>query len=107
MAGKTAKKTAPGRPFRKGYDPRRGSGKKGRSGRLPDEFKQLLASLASREETIKALEQILSDPSHPQFMQALKFTADRGYGPPKQAVEVDPTGPILVMSDINALKGTG
>ncbi len=80
MREKTARKTLRGRQFRNCYDPRRGSGKKGRSGRLPDEFKQLLASLASREETVKALEQILSDPDHPHFIRALQFAADPGYG---------------------------
>lgn len=40
--GKTAGKTA-GRPFRRGADPRRGAGKKGRSGRRPDWLKALMA----------------------------------------------------------------
>ena len=38
MRQKTAKKT-PGTPFRKGHDPRRGGGKKGRSGRPKLAFK--------------------------------------------------------------------
>jgi len=81
-----------GKPFQPGPDPRRGHGpEKGapNAGRPPDEFKRLMASLASREETIHALEQILADPSSPHYIQALKFAADRGYGVPTQPVELE------------------
>jgi hypothetical protein len=46
------KKTAPktvGRPFAKGADPRRGYGKPGRSGRLPNQFKAELESIRNEE----------------------------------------------------------
>ncbi len=67
------------RPFQKGHDPRRGRGpRKGtpNAGRPPDEFKAQMAALASREETVRALEAILSDPEHTHFIQALKFAAE-------------------------------
>ncbi len=105
MSGNTAQKTAVGRPFRKGYDPRRGCGRKGRSGRPPDEFRRQLAELASREETVAALEAILSDPNHPQFMKALQFAADRGYS---MLTKPDSAStPLLVVGDLQSLNGAG
>lgn len=88
-----------GRPFSKGHDVRRGHGpKRGapNAGRPPDEFKALLAALASREETVRALETILADPNHPHFIQALKFAADRGYGHPNHNVSLDVPAVVLV-----------
>ena len=55
-----------------------------------------LAALASREETLRALETILADPNHPHFIQALKFAADRGYGRPNHDVSLDVPAVVLV-----------
>lgn len=54
-------------------------GHRGGSGRPPDEFKLLLASLASRARTVAALSKILKDKDHPLFMKALQYASDRGY----------------------------
>lgn len=96
MDDQTSQQTSPGpirgRPFQLGPDHRRGRGPaKGaaNAGRPPDEFKRLMASLASREQTIRALAHILENPSHPHFLGALKFVAERGYGLPLQTIDVD------------------
>lgn len=56
-------------------------------GRPPDVFKQLCRDLASGALTIQAVTGILSDASHPQFMAALKWATEHGYGKPKESVE--------------------
>jgi hypothetical protein len=98
--GKSAEKSAAsGRPFETGTDSRRGRGPaKGapNAGRPPDEFKRRLAALASGPETLRALEQILSDPGHQHFIQALKFASERGYGIPKQTVDLEGGVQIIV-----------
>ena len=91
---KSAKKSAsaPGIPFKKGHDVRRGRGPRrgaANAGRPPDEFRAELAQLVSRDETLRALATILSNPNHPHFVHALKYCADRGYGKPLQGVAVD------------------
>lgn len=92
----------PPRPFRPGPDPRRGRGpKKGapKAGRPPDEFKQMLAALASWSRTLGAVEAILADPNHPHFMRALDYVSERGYGKVAQGMEVSAPGggPVEVL----------
>lgn len=87
---KSAKKSAPGRPFQPGTDQRRGNGpSKGapNAGRPPDKFKELCRELASGQKTIEAVEAILEDQSHSQFMAALKWASEHGYGRPSQPLE--------------------
>lgn len=75
-------------PFKRGPDPRRGKGPKpGTGGRPRDEFRALLRELASRPETVAGLDAILSDPGHPQYLRALEFVTERGYGKEPQAIE--------------------
>lgn len=72
---KTAKKTArrgSGKPFQKGDDPRRGVGKKGRSGRPPEQFRRFLARLRRDPEFHDALELAAKDPNSRGFSSALK-----------------------------------
>ena len=81
---KSAKPRGPGRPFQKGGDPRSGRGPaKGapNAGRPPDEFKAMLAGLASWDVTLGSIAAILGDPSHPHFVKALEYVSDRGYTP--------------------------
>lgn len=63
-------------------------GKKGRSGRKPDEFNAACAALA--DDTLRRgyVTKILRKPDHPQFMSALRWATDRGYGPVAQAHEI-------------------
>jgi hypothetical protein len=61
-------------------------GNKG-GGKTKEEFKTILQTLASKEETVRALEQLLMAPDHPAFLGALKYATEHGYGKPAQAVE--------------------
>lgn len=83
--------------FQRGYDPRRGCGVKGRSGRKPNAFKALCRELASADNVLNALEAILGDVHHPAFMQALKFVTNYGYGPATRShdtnARTDPSAP--------------
>lgn len=88
-ARKSARKSAPGVPFQAGADRRRGRGpKKGTGGRPPDAFKALCQDLASGKVTVANVRAILTDKDHPQFMPALRWATENGYGKPSQAVEL-------------------
>lgn len=95
-AAKSAQKSAPpGVPFQQGNDRRRGKGPpKGQGGRPPDEFKALCQELATRDLTVDAVKGILEDPSHGQFMAALKWATENGYGKPAQPIEGNPDKPL-------------
>lgn len=88
MAESSDKSSKPvrGRPFVKG-DPRIRPGRNG--GRPKDEWKAALRALASADEVLDAVAAILSDPSHPQFLRALEYASERGYGKEAQGVEGD------------------
>jgi hypothetical protein len=96
-AKKSARKSAKkgrGKPFVAG-DPRSGRGpRKGapNAGRPPDAFKALCQEMATRDETLAAVRAILADRTHPQFMAALKWASENGYGRPTQALEVTGKG---------------
>jgi hypothetical protein len=83
-AKKSAKPRGKGVPFAKGGDPRQGRGPAPgapNAGRPPDEFKAMLAGLASWDVTLGSIAAILADPSHPHFVKALEYVSDRGYTP--------------------------
>jgi hypothetical protein len=63
-------------------------------GRPPDAFRELCRELASAEKTIGSIRVILGNPKHPQFVAALKWASEHGYGKPKQDVAV--TGDITL-----------
>lgn len=91
----TARKTAakaPGKPFVKGNDPRRGVGVKGRSGRHPDAFKEMCRAAASSDETETAVLTILRNPKHPAFIGALKWATEHGYGAAPKSLDVTSGG---------------
>ena len=71
-------------------------GTAGGLGRPPDEFKRRMSACVSREQTLKALEEILADRDHPHFMRALEFAAARGYGAVKQEVSLEGGATILI-----------
>lgn len=73
--------------LKKGHDPRRHPGGAPGSGRKPDEFKEMCRRLASGEATAKRVMKILGDENHPQFMAALKWATEQGYGKATQSVE--------------------
>jgi hypothetical protein len=108
---KAAKKTAPNTALTLAPAPRKGGarlpvgnhpkntgGKKGRSGRKPDEFKAMMRELVSHDDATKALKAILSEPGHPQYVSAYRMAAEFGYGKASQPVEHtgEGGGPISV-----------
>lgn len=62
-------------------------GNKGSNGRPPDAFRQLCRELASGEKTIESVIKILDNPDHPQFVAALRWATEHGYGKPAQTLE--------------------
>lgn len=64
--------------------PGAGGGRQPGAGRPPNEFKALCQRLASRDATVKRVASILRDATHPQFMPALKWATENGYGKPDQ-----------------------
>lgn len=100
---KTAAKTATPSPLNGvalpvGAHPGNTGGKPGRSGRKPDEFKAFMRQLVSSTQVESALEGILSNPMHSDFIKAYKMAAEFGYGRATQAVELtgENGGPLLV-----------
>lgn len=85
--------------FNKGYDSRRGVGKKGRSGRTPEAWRELCRELVSRKATIKAAKTILENEDHPAWTGAFKFMAEQGYGRAKESLELKGT---LTLEDLVA-----
>jgi hypothetical protein len=49
-----------------------------------------------RDAILAKLEAVLSDPSHPAWLGALKFVTEQGYGKAPQAIEplVEPEPPV-------------
>jgi len=102
---KTATKTARPSPINGqrlpvGAHPGNTGGKKGRSGRKPDEFKAMMRALVSHDGAAKALQEIVNDPTHPQFVQAFRMAAEFGYGKAQQHIEHSgelKTGGVLVV----------
>lgn len=93
-AAKTAKSPKNGAEIPLGAHPGNTGGKKGRSGRKPDEFKALMREAASNDRTLEALTAILEDPESPMFVQAWKQAAAYGYGNPAQPLTGADGGPI-------------
>lgn len=101
-AQKSARKSV-GRPFAKGHDPRQGRGPaKGspNAGRPPNEFKAKMQALASWDQTIAGLEEILNaGPSHSLYLAAVKHCTEHGYGKPAQ--DITSGGKPLVPAAVN------
>lgn len=95
-AAKTARSPKNGAEIPLGAHPGNTGGKPGRSGRPPDEFKQMCQAMASREATFAAVTRILADPTHPHFMSALKWASEHGYGKPAQPIAGDPDRPLEI-----------
>lgn len=91
MANKSGKKSGNRPGTFVSNDPRSGKGPaKGapNAGRPPDEFKALCRELATAANTIKAVRAILKDQDHGQFLQALRWASEHGYGKPNQPVDL-------------------
>lgn len=77
----------------------------GTGGRPRDDFRALLRELASRPETVAGLDAILQDPAHPQYLRALEFVCERGYGKEAQTIEGDMR--LTVIRRDESASGTG
>lgn len=64
-------------------------GNRGGPGRPPDAFKELCRQLASGEKTIANVREILANPDHAQFLPALRWATEHGYGKPKESHELE------------------
>lgn len=49
----------------------------------------MLREAVSSDVVLAGLQSILRDPSHPQFLKALEFATERGYGKETQPMEGD------------------
>ena len=92
-ADKSARKSAGGKPFEKGGDPRQGRGpKKGapNAGRPPDEFKRTMRGIVSRKTVVERLKKLTGGSAKVTddvFLKAFKEVTDRGYGKAVQPLE--------------------
>jgi hypothetical protein len=88
-AVKTAKSPRSGAEIPLGAHPGNTGGKKGRSGRKPDEFKALCRQLASRDKQFAVAKTILDNPAeYPSlWLGALKWATEHGYGRPTATIE--------------------
>ena len=58
------------------------------AGRPPDEWRDRLRAMASRDEVLEHVSAVLlAGPDHPYFDRALQYATDHGYGRPTQPVE--------------------
>lgn len=57
------------------------------TGRPPDEFKAAMRALASYAEQAGYVRDVLADKDHPQWLGALKYVTEHGYGKPTQTLE--------------------
>lgn len=95
----TAKKSAKPSP-RSGYalpvgnHPGNTGGKKGRSGRKPNAFKDFLAKLRANPEALTAFETAAKDPTHRNFGAAWKLMADYDEEKPPEKRQI--VGPVEV-----------
>jgi len=71
-----------------GAHPWNTGGKKGRSGRKPNAFKEMCRLLASSDLVWQSVQLILMNPNHPSFNGALKWASENGYGKPAQKIDV-------------------
>lgn len=84
-----------GRPFKKGEDSRRGSGKTGRSGRPTNEFRNLCTTLVNNPKTLAAAKSVLRNPKNSQFARLFKALAEFGYGKALTTLDISGAVPTI------------
>lgn len=70
-----------------GAHPQNTGGKKGRSGRKPDAWKDICEGLATSDEVLRAAKAVLKNAKHPAWFGAWKFVGEQRFGRAKQSVE--------------------
>jgi len=81
--------------FTAGDDPRRGVGKKSRSGRPSTKFRALCRTLASDPKVLSQVRAILTNGNHPQFARLWQTVSEFGHGKALQAVEMTEQPPEI------------
>lgn len=98
--GKQTHMTSPksGATIPTGAHPANTGGKKGRSGRKPEKWRQWAAEAVNSPACRKACEEILQNPEHPGFHKVLAILGPHGHGTPNQPFEdgTDTPRPIQV-----------
>lgn len=64
-------------------------GNKGGTGRPPDEFKARMRELASAPAVERELVRVMKSARHREWMNALRYATEHGYGKAKEHVQVD------------------
>lgn len=68
----------------------------GGPGRPPNEFKETMRHMASRDETLAYVDRCLRGEFGPRFFAwAMDFVSNRGYDKPTQPVSGDPSAPLV------------
>lgn len=108
MPAKTAPKTVTGRPFEEGDDPRRGHGKKGRSGRKSNDF-YLQCQEAIDDDVLPKVRQVVRDrhPTTPKgqpdmaYWTAANFLAKYARSPAMPSMQLsNESGRVTVTLDL-------
>jgi hypothetical protein len=99
-AKKTARRFAPPSPrsgvqLPVGNHPGNTGGKKGRSGRKPDWFREWCEELLADPQSKQATEQIIRDKDHPARPAMVKLLVEHRYGKPSQVIGVATEGQKL------------
>jgi len=81
--------------FTPGPDPRRGTGKKGRSGRPTNQFRELCRNLADNPATLKQVRAVLKDARHKHFARLWQTVSEFGHGKALQAIELNGQAPEI------------
>jgi hypothetical protein len=99
MSEKSARKSAkPGKPFKKGGDPRQGRGPKPgapNAGRPPNAWNERMEALADRWLIALEAGQVVDDDAHPHFEKVGKWLVEQLRGKAKQQVDVTSNGQTL------------
>lgn len=75
--------------FQPGADPRRGAGKKGRSGRPTNEVRDLMARMMRKAKWDAAVLRVLTNPEHLHFAAMSKLAMAYRWGQPKQSLALE------------------
>lgn len=78
-------------PFQKGHDPRRGVGKKGRSGRKSNKFKTLCREITASPRFARRIRMIMREGSDKDLLAMAKFLAEYVHQKPSQKLDVNST----------------
>lgn len=94
-ATKTARKTAEcvsgtnGNRLEPGNHPKNTGGKKGRSGRKPEEFRAWCRSLVEGKAHVAEIKAVLCDRAHPHFAKIATLFYGYGYGQPTATLDIN------------------